>query len=199
MNRRNGGNEERLIIRCPYDNSERTSTGYTISRILTGADMVPSQSFWPPDRGLDGMRQFLETLHRQGYLSTPGMLPLLQPGHRQVNYYQEPMVTYPPQPWPQFDLSNMVQRMQGHPPDLMRYACEFALCPQSHCEEADGTQMERTSGSRILCAILAGLLRRVAGMRLMSMTFPCKGNGYGSCQAGGRLRGGQIGTVRAWK
>jgi hypothetical protein len=112
---RSGGKEERLVIRCPYDNSEQNESGQTITRILVGADMAPERTNWPTDEGLVPFRQFLSSLYRQGYLSSPSMLPLLPREFRQTNRYQEPDATWPPTLNPQFSRYTIRQRVTGRP------------------------------------------------------------------------------------
>lgn len=121
---RSGGNEERLIIRCPHGDSEQNDAGYTITRIFAGADMAPERTNWPADEELAPFRQFLPSLYRQGYLSTPSMLPLLPPEARHANRFQEPDATWPPMHNPRFAFQNVGHRVQGQPADYDDRPCE---------------------------------------------------------------------------
>lgn len=76
------GNNARIVIRCPWDQSEQRPIGggktRTVNRILAGHDLTDRTSAWPqPGHNLEGFRWFIQNLFDRRYLSTAGFLPLV--------------------------------------------------------------------------------------------------------------------------
>jgi hypothetical protein len=79
------GSTARTYIRCPWDATELGPTGYTITRMLTGAgEDRPWPWNWPDDEwaGIRELRRFVDRQFHEGYLNTAGLMPLM-PADRQ--------------------------------------------------------------------------------------------------------------------
>ncbi|KAF1912024.1 hypothetical protein BDU57DRAFT_523336 [Ampelomyces quisqualis] len=72
---RRDGRTARTIIRCPWDSSERSGPhNAVVTRMLVGHNSNDPPN---PIRSIQGFRDFLERLYRQGYLGAPAFLPLM--------------------------------------------------------------------------------------------------------------------------
>jgi hypothetical protein len=118
------GNTARIYIRCPHDDSERSPSGYVITRMLAGFDQGrPWNGNWPLEwEGIQEFRLFIAGLFRQGYLNVPAFVPIVDNDMRGwLNPHGE-MVSgmYPA---PQFRREPGFYRRQG-PSNIMMNPCK---------------------------------------------------------------------------
>ncbi|CAO2647471.1 Nn.00g083930.m01.CDS01 [Neocucurbitaria sp. VM-36] len=88
-----GGNNQRSVLHCPWDDLDRTRQGTIITRMWVGAfdDPFSSTNQNRPSTEADELHAFHNRLYRQGYLRRAGMLPIIQDRYRdlQSNPYGE--------------------------------------------------------------------------------------------------------------